>query len=79
MVNERHGWMWDEQRVSGPAGWPGQAAPQQPPHDYVCTAQDKGITTLLVVNPLWKTEGNLVSEFGILPWDRKKNEVGDQH
>ena len=30
---------------------------------------------MLVINPLWKTEGNLVSEFGLLPWDRKKNEV----
>lgn len=35
---------------------------------------DAAVGTLLVVNPLWKAEGNLVSEFGILPWDRKANE-----
>lgn len=34
--------------------------------------QQKG-KLLLVVNPLWKTEGNLVSELGIGPW-RKANE-----
>lgn len=37
-------------------------------------AQDSSVSQLLIVNPLWRTEGNLVSEFGILPWDRKANE-----
>jgi len=37
-------------------------------------AADSSVGQLLIVNPLWKTEGNLVSEFGILPWDRKANE-----
>ncbi|GBF94850.1 hypothetical protein Rsub_08022 [Raphidocelis subcapitata] len=37
-------------------------------------AQDSSIGQLIIVNPLWRTEGNLVSEFGILPWDRKANE-----
>jgi hypothetical protein len=37
-------------------------------------AADPQIGTLIAVNPLWKTEGNLVSEFGLLPWDRKANE-----
>ncbi|KAI8462739.1 MAG: hypothetical protein J3K34DRAFT_446931 [Monoraphidium minutum] len=37
-------------------------------------AADSAIKNLLIINPLWKTEGNLVSEFGILPWDRKANE-----
>ncbi|KAF8066410.1 hypothetical protein HT031_002734 [Scenedesmus sp. PABB004] len=36
-------------------------------------AQDASVGLLLVVNPLWKTEGNLVSELGIGPW-RKANE-----
>jgi hypothetical protein len=36
-------------------------------------AADKSIKLLLVVNALWKTEGNLVSEFGVGPW-RKANE-----
>lgn len=36
--------------------------------------EDSAIGQLLIINPLWKTEGNLVSEFGILPWDRKANE-----
>eukprot|EP00197_Chlamydomonas_leiostraca_P003667 CAMPEP_0202860252 /NCGR_PEP_ID=MMETSP1391-20130828/2035_1 /ASSEMBLY_ACC=CAM_ASM_000867 /TAXON_ID=1034604 /ORGANISM="Chlamydomonas leiostraca, Strain SAG 11-49" /LENGTH=357 /DNA_ID=CAMNT_0049539395 /DNA_START=134 /DNA_END=1207 /DNA_ORIENTATION=+ len=37
-------------------------------------AEESAAATLLLVNPLWKTEGNLVSEFGLMPWDRKKNE-----
>eukprot|EP00877_Chromochloris_zofingiensis_P004360 jgi/Chrzof1/13925/Cz08g18030.t1 len=36
-------------------------------------AEDASIQQLYIVNPLWKTEGNLVSEFGIGPW-RKANE-----
>ena len=35
--------------------------------------QDKRIGQLVIVNPLWKTQGQLVSEFGIGPW-RKANE-----
>eukprot|EP00878_Enallax_costatus_P028830 GHUV01031180.1.p1 GENE.GHUV01031180.1~~GHUV01031180.1.p1 ORF type:complete len:283 (+),score=91.74 GHUV01031180.1:214-1062(+) len=36
-------------------------------------AEDSSTKLLLVVNPLWKTEGNLVSELGFGPW-RKANE-----
>jgi len=36
-------------------------------------AEDKSIGRLVIVNALWKTQGNLVSEFGIGPW-RKANE-----
>uniref|UniRef100_A0A383VL88 DUF1995 domain-containing protein n=1 Tax=Tetradesmus obliquus TaxID=3088 RepID=A0A383VL88_TETOB len=36
-------------------------------------AEDKAVQLLLVVQPLWKTEGNLVSELGFGPW-RKANE-----
>ena len=35
--------------------------------------QDKRIGQLIVVNPQWKTQGQLVSEFGIGPW-KKANE-----
>lgn len=40
---------------------------------HSCLLQDASIQQLYIVNPLWKTEGNLVSEFGIGPW-RKANE-----
>lgn len=36
-------------------------------------SEDSAIKLLLIVNPLWKTTGNLVSEFGFGPW-RKANE-----
>ncbi|KAG1655004.1 hypothetical protein FOA52_008824 [Chlamydomonas sp. UWO 241] len=36
-------------------------------------AEDARVGTLIIVNPLWKTQGQLVSEFGIGPW-RKANE-----
>jgi hypothetical protein len=36
-------------------------------------SQDERIGQLVVVNPLWKTQGQIVSEFGIGPW-RKANE-----
>lgn len=29
---------------------------------------------VLIVNPQWRTEGNVVSDLGILPWVRKANE-----
>ncbi len=31
-------------------------------------AEDKRIKQLIAVNALWKTEGLLVSEFGVGPW-----------
>ena len=37
-------------------------------------ASDAAVQQLLIVNPQWRAEGNLVSEFGLLPWDRKANE-----
>jgi hypothetical protein len=42
-------------------------------HSIIIPPQDKRIGKLIVVNPLWKTQGQLVSEFGIGPW-RKANE-----
>ncbi len=29
---------------------------------------------MLIVNPQWVTEGNVVSDLGFLPWARKANE-----
>lgn len=37
--------------------------------------QDPTVKTTFIINPQWKAEGNLVSEFGIFPWDKQKNEA----
>lgn len=29
---------------------------------------------MLIINPQWVTEGNVVSDLGFLPWARKANE-----
>lgn len=37
-------------------------------------AEARGDGLVLIVNPQWRTEGNVVSDLGILPWVRKANE-----
>ena len=29
---------------------------------------------MLIINPQWVTEGNVVSDLGFLPWNKKANE-----